>query len=180
MTRGCRALAMLLSLAAVLGHVWATDRFLMPGTSYSLEMPGTPTCMDLTKEAALVALEWRVCAYFDERVGQGYSIEYMRPRLVPDPENSKLALRGVAYGAAANSGSEVVEENLLDVDGYPALDAVIVTKQNGFTAYSRYVLIEDRLVTATLDAGGSPMTTETAIQFLGSLQVLAQQIPEER
>ena len=58
-----------------------------------------------------------------------------------------------AEGAVAASDSKIRESTHLNVNGHPALDIKVITPRNGFRSYSRYVLVENQLIVATLDAG---------------------------
>jgi hypothetical protein len=180
MFRRLQAVLPILGLVIAVYPGWAGDRFRMPGTAYSLEMPGVPTCQNKTLVSPNGPVTWTNCAYFDGKLAQGYSLDSFVFPQAPEPVLVRQALRGAAYGAAAQSDSRVTKETERVVDGYPALDVVLVTEQNGFTAYARYVLIENHLVVATLDAGGNSVTLEEASRFLDSMRVVVPDKPREQ
>ncbi len=151
--------------------------FQMPGTQYFVSMPGVPECKNRLVATPSGPTAWHFCAYFDSQVGRGYSIEYVVLPKAPSKEQSLLVLRAAAAGAAANSKSDVVSEEVLSISGHPSLECILVTREKGFVAKARYILIGNNLITVTVDGGPKVKDSPDTKAFLNSLRIPTRSAP---
>ncbi|GGK17200.1 hypothetical protein [Luteimonas terricola] len=160
-------------LVATLGSpiALASDRFEVPGTHYSVSIPGTPECEVHEMDTALGSIERHVCSYYDSELGGGYSIEYFSLPVVPDQDMAQIILTATASGAAESSASEITRQSETLVDGYPALEVTFLMRDKGFFAHVRYVLVGGDLVTVSVDGGKRMHDSPTVPAFLDSLRV---------
>jgi hypothetical protein len=142
------------------------------GTRYSIMFPSTPSCERTQIDAPWGKTPKESCTYFDERIGHAYSADYIvLPESMAQIPAEQLLL-GAASGAAANSNSEITNQQSIDVANYPALDVTLYPKKNGFVAFVRYILVDNHLVTITADGYKERSTPQDVKAFISSLRVV--------
>lgn len=158
-------------LLASISPVGASERFAIPGSSYFVNFTGSPDCAVHSVGTPAGAISRHACVYYDATLGGGYTFEYFS--LPNSPEASKVqdVLRATAAGAAQATGSEITRERQMEVEGYPALEVLILTRSKGYLTRARYVLVERDLVTVSVDGGKTIHQSPDAVAFLESLDL---------
>ncbi|MEF3081820.1 hypothetical protein V3391_06275 [Luteimonas sp. SMYT11W] len=163
-------LTLVLAISGV-SVAWADGRFHVPGTAYAAHFSGVPECETGKVETPAGAIERHVCAYYDERLGGGYAIEYVSLPSIPRTSEAQLILKSAAAGAAQESQSEITHESSVRIEGHPALDVVFLKRKEGSLARVRYVLVGRDLVTLSIDGGSRLHESPEAAAFLDSLRL---------
>lgn len=163
-------LALVLAIAAI-SIASADDRFHLPGTAYSAIFPGAPECEVGNVRTPAGSIERHVCAYYDKKLGGGYSMEYVPLPLNPHASNAQLILRSAAAGAAHESQSEITHEAGIQFEDFPALEVAFLKREQGSLAHVLYVLVERDLLTMSVDGGSRMHESPKAAAFLNSLRV---------
>jgi hypothetical protein len=88
-----RAAAAALSL--LLNVVCLAQEVTMPNTGYSVQMPEPAECRAESLDTVVGKQDMHVCAYFDEREGVGYSIQYIPSRLIRRRMSRMTCLRAL-------------------------------------------------------------------------------------
>jgi hypothetical protein len=150
---------------------YAAERLQIPGSRYSVSMPGKATCEESTIQAVWGPAPRHSCSYFDAAAARGYLLEFMELPSVP-PANQRIAmLKAAVAGAASMTESEIQKERQFDASGYPAIEGVMVAPKSGFIAVVNYILIENHLVTVSVEGGREAMGSEDFRNYLDSFLV---------
>ena len=80
-------------------------------------------------------------------------------------------LLAVASSAASSTDSIIVSKAITKVGDFVALDVTLVPRTKGYVAFSRYILVENELVTLTADGYKTRDIPTDASSFLQSGQV---------
>lgn len=158
-------------LLAGISPVGASERFSIPGSSYSVNFSGSPDCAVHSVDTPAGSISRHACVYYDATLGGGYTLEYFSLPISPDSTKVQDLLRATAAGAAQATGSEITRERQMEVDGYPALEVLILTRTKGYLTRARYVLVERDLVTVSVDGGKTIHQSPHAVAFLESLNL---------
>lgn len=161
------SVAIVLSVAA--GLALAAEQTTLPGTSYSIVLPGSPEC-----ETEAVKLPFNMdfparCSV--EVAGLKYAFDYkVLPYEVPSDE-AEGAMFAMALGHATAMDGSIVDKKLGKIAGFTSMDFTITTDNRGSIGYGRYVIVETHLVRAVVESTGESMTREAADKVLKSLTV---------
>ena len=172
-----RSIASAAMIAFVLGSLGCSDSIEPQGsgslgTRYAVDFPAAPECTVSDLEIASGTIDREVCIHFDSGMGRGYSSEMFA--LPGDTSRAAPAeiLMAAAAGAAVNSGSAIVKSDPTTVGSFPALDVTMYPKTKGFVAFSRYILVNNELITVTADGYKTREIPADASAFLKSVRVL--------
>lgn len=149
----------------------AAERITIPGSRFSVLMPGVATCDLSTIPAVGGNVRRHSCSYFDQVAARGYILEYVELASAPTEKESTAMLKAAVTGAAAMTESEVQQERRFSASGYPAIEATMVTPKNGFVAVVHYILVGSQLVTVSVEGGREAMQSSEVRAYLESFRI---------
>ena len=157
------------ALATMIGLGFAADTVALPGTSYSMVLPGTPDCATETLSIPGVVEVPASCTVILD--GLEYTFDYMLLPIEVPNDQAEGAMFGAAMGHAVGMGGELADKRVGTVDGFPSMDFVIKTENSEIIGYSRLVIVGSHLVRVSIDTAGGRMTKKSAKKIFKSLTI---------
>jgi hypothetical protein len=158
-------------ISAALGLALAGDPITLPGTQYSMSLPGSPECgaeADAVKLPIPIDIPVSCSVVVD---GLRYTFDYwVLPGQVPN-DQAEGAMFAAALGHAMAMGGDIVDKQVGTVAGFPSMDFTIVAKKRKPIGYGRYVIVRTHLVRAMVEATGDRITRESVDDVLKSLKI---------
>lgn len=163
--------ALATGLAASTGLAPSANPVRITEAGVSVEMPGEPSCAEGPVEAPWGEASRRVCTYFDSDKGLGFTFERLSPLPGDVAAESGAILDAVLTGAADATESEIADKQSESVQGMASLRGKLFTPKNGFVADVRYLLVDDRLMTISVEGSQRAMALPAASNFMASLRI---------
>jgi len=142
------------------------------GVRYVIDFPAHPMCWQKEMEISSGKVQRDICAYFDERVGHGFSAQVATFPKVPAATTAEEVLMGAASGGASSADKDIVDERFTKVSSFPALDVTLVPREKGDVSFARFILAGNDLITITADGYDAREKPPAVNAFLESARVL--------
>jgi hypothetical protein len=163
--RTLRSLALLLALACSRAE-WTTLR--SPEGGFEVEMPAVPELARHTVETVLGPLEFTVhSARLGSASYQIIWVEYPEGAI----EDQEAVLDAARDGAVARSGSRLVREESIEVEGHPGRE-IELDVQGRIVGLDRLFLVGNRLYQILLAGDPGSLHSAEALRFLASFRLI--------
>jgi hypothetical protein len=155
-------------VSVVTGYALAAEKIALPGTPYSITLPGSPKCDTEAAEVPSLGMDFPAeCRV--EVGGLKYTFDYMVLPFKVRSDQAEGAMFANALGRAAAMGCNIAEKQLSSVAGFQSLDFAITDEDRGVVGYGRYVIVRTHLVRAVVEATEGSLARESVDDVLNSL-----------